>query len=164
MKEELIFKLFVALNDRENLLLWLIISEFFEPQIFGNSIHHVCEFNLNGLHDLVIPLMIRHEAPESATENDFRISHHEKAKRSIASCSQRHRKRDAVEKRFAKTDTFINNYRRSRVVDRYHSNAALKRELIVDGLNSTCILTPESQEGPYCKSLVLSTIDWDLIH
>ena len=98
-------------------------------------------------------LVVGHRAPESPTELAFRKNHYEKAKRSIGSCSQRLRKRDAVEKRFAKTDTFINNHRQAQAMDGYHSNEALKRDFIVDGLNSTCILTPESEEGPYCQFL-----------
>ena len=94
--------------------------------------------------------VVGHGGPESPAELAFRTSHHEKAKRSIGSCSQRLRKRDAVEKRFAKTDAFINSYRQSQPNDGYHSNEALKRDFIVDGVNSTCILTPESEEGPYC--------------
>lgn len=96
-----------------------------------------------------------HGTPESSTELAFRQSHHEKAKRSIASCTQRLRKRDAVEKRFAKTDAFINSHHQSQGIGGYHSSEALKRDFIVDGLNSTCILTPESEEGPYCQLLFL---------
>lgn len=102
---------------------------------------------------LLLParLVVGHGAPGTAAEVAFREAHHEKAKRSIESCSQRLHKRDALEKRVLKTGAFIDSHRQSQAADQHHSNAALKRDFIVNGLNSTCILTPEAEEGRYCK-------------
>ncbi|KAI4222988.1 MAG: hypothetical protein L6R36_005751 [Xanthoria steineri] len=100
---------------------------------------------------LLLPatLVIGHGAFETAAEIAFHEAHHQKAKRSIESCSQRLHKRDAVEKRFANTDAFIDSHRRSQAIDQHHSSTALKRDFIINGLNSTCILTPEAEEGPF---------------
>lgn len=102
---------------------------------------------------LLLPasLVVGHGAFEKAAEIAFREAHHQKAKRSIESCSQRLHKRDAVEKGFANTDAFIDSHRRSQAIDQHHSSTALKRDFIINGLNSTCILKPEAEEGPFCK-------------
>ncbi|KAL8959347.1 MAG: hypothetical protein Q9193_003775 [Seirophora villosa] len=100
---------------------------------------------------LLLPatLVVGHGAPETVAEIAFREAHHEKAKCSLGACSQRLRKRDTVEKRFAKTDAFIEKHRRGQTLGEQHSTAVLKGDFITSGLNSTCILTPEAEEGPY---------------
>lgn len=112
---------------------------------------------------LLLPatLVIGHGAFETAAEIAFREAHHQKAKRSIESCNHRLHKRDAVEKRFAKTDAFIDSYWRSQAIDQHYGNTALKRDFIVHGLNSTCILTPEAEEGPFCKDPSLFHHHWE---
>lgn len=92
--------------------------------------------------------VLGHGAIETEAEVFFRKAHVAKFKRSMDACSRKLTKRNIIEKRFAKTDAFLKEYRQTRELD--YDVDLMKRDFIVNGPNSTCILTPESEEGPYC--------------
>ncbi|MCJ1272141.1 hypothetical protein MMC22_012048 [Lobaria immixta] len=96
---------------------------------------------------LQISLTLGHGAIENEAEALFRQAHIAKSKRSMDACSHKLIKRDAVEKRFSQTDAFLDEYRQARELN--YNVDLIKRDFIVSGPNSSCILTPESEEGPY---------------
>lgn len=90
-----------------------------------------------------------HGAVETEAETLFREAHLARAKRSFASCRGSLMKRDAMERRFSRTDAFINEHLNSRGID--PSLALFKRQLVAAEGAATCVLTPEIAEGPFCK-------------
>lgn len=98
---------------------------------------------------LQVSFVLGHGAMETEADALFRNAHIAKSKRSMDACSRKLIKRDAIEKRFSKTDAFLEEHRQAKELD--HDSDILKRDFIVNGPNSTCILTPESEEGPYCE-------------
>lgn len=95
-----------------------------------------------------VSLVLGHGAMETEAEALFRKAHIARSKRSLDSCRQKLIKRDAIDRRFSKTEAFLEEHRQARELD--HNVDMIKRDFIVSGLNSSCILTPESEEGPYC--------------
>lgn len=98
---------------------------------------------------LQVSFVLSHGAIETEAEALFRKAHIAKSKRSMDACSRRLIRRDAIEKRFSKTNAFLEEHREANELN--HDFDILKRDFIVNGPNSTCILTPESEEGPYCE-------------
>lgn len=98
---------------------------------------------------LQVSFTLGHGAIETEAEAFFRKAHIAKSKRSMDACSRKLTKRDAIEKRFSKTDAFLEEHRQARELN--YDVDLIKRDFIVNGPNSSCILTPESEEGPYCR-------------
>lgn len=98
---------------------------------------------------LQVSFVLGHGVTETEGETHFRNAHIAKSKRSMDACSRKLTKRDAIEKRFSKTDAFLEEHRQARELS--YNVDMIKRDFIINGLNSSCILTPESEEGPYCR-------------
>lgn len=96
-----------------------------------------------------VSFVLGHEAVETESEALFREAHIAKSRRSMDACSRKLTKRDAVEKRFSKTNAFLEEHRQAHELD--YNFELIKRDFIISGSNSSCILTPESEEGPYCR-------------
>lgn len=98
---------------------------------------------------LQFSFVLGHEVIETEAEAHFRNAHIVKSKRSMDGCNHKLTKRDAIEKRFSKTDAFLGEHRQARELN--FNVDMIKRDFIINGPNSSCILTPESDEGPFCR-------------
>ena len=96
-----------------------------------------------------VPFVLGHRVIETEAEAHFRNAHFAKSKRSMDACSRKLTKRDAIEKRVSKTNAFLDYHRQARELN--YTVDMIKRDFIINGFNSSCILTPESEEGPYCR-------------
>jgi hypothetical protein len=94
-----------------------------------------------------------HKHIESESELAIRREHVALGKRALESCRARKTKRDdaMLAHRFRKRENMINSHMRSMKIEARDS--LITRDWIYEGgSNSSCILTPEGEEGPYCKS------------
>ncbi|MCJ1423449.1 hypothetical protein MMC29_001332 [Sticta canariensis] len=94
-----------------------------------------------------VSFVLGHRVIETEAEAHFRNAHIAKSKRSMDACNRKLTKRDAIEKRFSKTDAFLEEHRQARELN--YNVDMIKRDFIINGFNSSCILTPESEEGPF---------------
>lgn len=93
-----------------------------------------------------------HARHETAAEQAFRMSHIAKTKRDLGACGANLSRRDINDKRLAVRNTLVESHLQSIGLP---IDAKLKpRDWIYEGsvANSSCILTPEGEEGPYCTS------------
>lgn len=98
---------------------------------------------------LQVCFVLGHEVIETESDALFRAAHIAKSRRSMDACSRKLTKRDAIEKRFSKTNAFLKAHRQAHELN--YDFEMIKRDFIISGSNSSCILTPESEEGPYCR-------------
>lgn len=92
-------------------------------------------------------LVLGHAKPESPEELTFRLDHEANVKRSLGECGEKLTRRDINVARAMKRDIMIENHLRRLGME---NDASIKpRDFIYDGANSSCILTPEGEEGPY---------------
>lgn len=110
---------------------------------------------------LQVPFVLGHGVIETEAEAHFRNAHIAKSKRSMDACNRKLTKRDAIEKRFSKTDAFLGEHRQARELS--YNVEMIKRDFIINGFNSSCILTPESEEGPFCRLGLVQAVDSQLI-
>lgn len=107
---------------------------------------------------LQVSLVLAHGAIETEAEALFRKAHVTRSKRSLDACNHKLAKRDAVEKRLSRIDAFLDDHRQS--LGLAYDIEMIKRDFIVNGANSSCVLTPESEEGPFCE---LDSLNVDIL-
>lgn len=89
-----------------------------------------------------------HGKPESYNQALFRRSHEEHVRRSLSACGDLS-KRDVDSVRMAKKEEHV--ARGAARLGLESEGRLAARDIINTGSNSSCVLTPTGEEGPYCK-------------
>ncbi|TKA22140.1 hypothetical protein B0A50_08197 [Salinomyces thailandicus] len=88
-----------------------------------------------------------HGKPVSPNQAMFRQSHEAKMRRALETCGSTLMKRDVHDARLAKREAALTEH--ASALGLGESGALAVRDLINSGTNASCVLTPESEEGPY---------------